>query len=161
MAFIRLPLAVLGSGIAILAYQLAGNPVGLAAGLGWSTLTLTVVNLLCLALLVWRSRVEGLDLKAAIRFQWRLLFRDILGRLTWSLLLGGMLLIGILAVVFAVTFASALAYVVGFFWWGLYARIIVNRQGRSSFSTCESWRPKYPPARPALLVSDPAHCGVS
>ena len=100
MAFIRLPLALAGSGIAILAYQLAGKPVGVAAGLGWSTLTLTVINLICLGLLVWRARVEGFDLGAAIGFQARFLVRDILQGLGWSLLLGGLLLVAIFAVVF-------------------------------------------------------------
>jgi len=58
MAFMRLPLALVGSALAVLAYQWSGRPVGIAAGLGWSTLTLTLINLLCLGLLLWRSRVE-------------------------------------------------------------------------------------------------------
>lgn len=212
MAFIRLPLALAGSGLAILAYRLQGNPVGVAAGLGWSTLTLTVVNLLCLGLLVWRSRVEGFSLGERIGLRRGQLARDILLGLAWSLLLGGLLLLGVFAVVlaasgftgpldfegvfvgdasfdftlpawlavvsavafpllnpvveelqyrgyaqpgliaasgsvgtgivvtaggfalqhtvFAVTAAGALAYVLGFFLWGLGAGVIARRQGR-------------------------------
>jgi membrane protease YdiL (CAAX protease family) len=212
MAFIRLPLALVGSSIAILAYRLSGNPIGIAAGLSWSTLTLTIVNLICFCLLVWRSQVEGFDLKEIVGFQWHSLIRDILWGLVWSLMLGGLLLIGIFMVVFAlygtdgfasiqamfvgganfsfrlptwlalvsavafpllnplveelqyrgyaqprliastrsvwigivvtaagfglqhvvfaVTLASAVAYIVGFFLWGLGAGLIVNHQGR-------------------------------
>lgn len=101
MAFIRLPLALAGSGTAILAYELAGNPVGIAAGLGWSTLTLTVVNLLCLGLLAWRSRVEVADLRAMIGLRRRWLVKDILSGLLWSLLLGGLLLAGVFGIVLA------------------------------------------------------------
>lgn len=95
MAFIRLPLVLAGSGIAILSYQLAGNPVGAAAGLGWSTFTLTVVNLICFGLLVWRSRVEGFEMKKALGLHWRSLARDLAWGLLLSLLLGGLLLSGV------------------------------------------------------------------
>jgi hypothetical protein len=109
LAFIRLPLALAGSGIAILAYQQMGNPVGIAAGLGWSTLTLTVVNLICLGLLIWRSRVEDFDLLGLIGFRWDSLVRDILWGLAWSLLLGGLLLIGVFGVVFSLYGTEALS----------------------------------------------------
>lgn len=109
MAFIRLPLGLLGSAIAILAYQWSGNPVGIAAGLGWSTLTLTVVNLLCLWLLDWRLRSEGRSLKAVIGFRARSLGRDLLWGLLWSLLLGGLLLAGIFAVMLALYGSRAFA----------------------------------------------------
>jgi uncharacterized protein len=102
MVFIRLPLVLAGSGIAILSYQLVGHPVGIAAGLGWSTLTLTVINLLCLGLLTWRGNVEGYDLKGAIGFRRGSLIRDLLWGLVWSLLLGGLLLIGVFSVVLIV-----------------------------------------------------------
>ena len=104
LAFIRLPLALAGSGIAILAYQQTGNPVGIAAGLGWSTLTLTVVNLICLGLLIWRSRGKATALTTAG--------------------------FGLQHLVFAVTIPSALAYVIGFFLWGLGAGFIAHRQGQ-------------------------------
>jgi membrane protease YdiL (CAAX protease family) len=100
MAFIRLPLILAGSAIAILAYQFAGIPAGLAAGLGWSTLTLTIVNLLDLELLVWRSKVEDFDLKQMIGFQRHLLVRDLVTGVAWSVLLGGLLLSGVFTVIF-------------------------------------------------------------
>lgn len=100
MALIRLPLVLAGSAAAVLAYQWSGNPVGIAAGLGWSTLTLTVVNLLCLLLLSWRSRLEGFDWREAVGFRWGSLGRDLLWGLLWSLLLGGLLLLGIFSTVF-------------------------------------------------------------
>lgn len=99
MAFIRLPLALAGSGIAVLSYQLAGNPVGVAAGLGWSTLTLTVINLICIALLGWRARVEGFSLRAMIGLRRRWWAADLGWGLLWSLLLGAALLAGVFAVV--------------------------------------------------------------
>ena len=109
MAFIRLPFVLIGNGTAILAYQLEGHPVGIAAGLAWSTLTLTVINLLCLGLLVWRSKVEGLDLGERIGLRRRTLLKDIAWGLLWSLLLGALLLAGILAVVASLTGSLASA----------------------------------------------------
>jgi membrane protease YdiL (CAAX protease family) len=100
MAFIRLPFILAGSGLVILAYQLAGTPAGLAAGLGWSTLTLTIVNLLNLELLVWRSKVEGFHLKQMIGFHRHLLVRDLVTGIAWSILLGGLMLSGVFAVIF-------------------------------------------------------------
>jgi membrane protease YdiL (CAAX protease family) len=95
MSFIRLPLVLLGSAIAILAYQWSGEPVGLAAGLGWSTLTLTVVNLLCLGLLRWRARVEGWRIGDGIGFRWNRILPDFGWGFLWSLALGALLLLGI------------------------------------------------------------------
>jgi hypothetical protein len=100
MAFIRLPLILAGSASAILGYQFAGIPAGLAAGLGWSTLTLTIVNLLDLELLVWRSKVEDFDLKQMIGFHRHLLVRDLVTGVAWAVLLGGLLLSGVFAVIF-------------------------------------------------------------
>lgn len=54
MVFVRFPLILAGSLIAILAYQAAGNPVGISAGQVWSPLTLTIVNL------VWALMLGGL-----------------------------------------------------------------------------------------------------
>ena len=66
LAYIRLPLVLAGSGIAILAYRLAGYPVGVAAGQVWSTLTLTVINLLCLWLLVPAFGIMGAALSVCV-----------------------------------------------------------------------------------------------
>jgi membrane protease YdiL (CAAX protease family) len=109
MAFIRLPFILAGSVIAILAYQVAGIPAGAAAGLGWSTLTLTIINLLNLGLLVQRSKVEGFDLKKVIGFHWRLLGRDIVMGIVLSLLLGGLLLSGVFGIVFLLYGANGFA----------------------------------------------------
>lgn len=100
MAFIRLPFIVAGSGLAILGYQLAGNPVGLAAGLAWSTLTLTIVNLLNLGLLLLRGKVEDFSPKQTIGFHWHLLGRDLVMGVAVSFLLGALLLTGVFAVIF-------------------------------------------------------------
>lgn len=102
LAFIRLPLVLAGSVLAILAYEISGNPVGAAAGLGWSTLIVSVVNLICLGLLRWRARVENLDLRRRIGFERRRLLPDIGWGLLWSILLGGMLLAGVFFVMFVI-----------------------------------------------------------
>jgi len=107
MAFIRLPLVLAGSAIAILAYTQAGQPVGPAAGLAWSTLTLTVINLLCLGLLAWRARVEGFNLWQPVGFSAQRLLRDLGWGLLWSFLLGALLLAGIFAVMLAIYGGSA------------------------------------------------------
>jgi membrane protease YdiL (CAAX protease family) len=109
MAYIRLPLVLVGSAIAILAYQLAGTPAGIAAGWGWSTLTLTLVNLICLWLLISRSRVEDFNFKGAIGFHRKYLLKDIAWGMLWSLLLGGLLLAGVFSVIFLLYGSSAFA----------------------------------------------------
>jgi membrane protease YdiL (CAAX protease family) len=100
MAFIRLPFILAGSAMAILAYRYMGIPAGIAAGLGWSTLTQTIVNLLNLGLLIWCSKVEGFDLKKLIGFHRYLLVRDLVMGVVLSLLLGVLLLSGVFAVIF-------------------------------------------------------------
>lgn len=100
MTFIRLPLALTGSAIAVQIYQLNGNPVGIGAGLGWSTFTLTIVNLICLWLILWRSKVEGFEIKQIVGFRWRALGRDLAWGFLLSLLLGGLLLAGVFTVIF-------------------------------------------------------------
>lgn len=100
LAYIRLPLVLAGSGIAILAYRLAGYPVGVAAGQVWSTLTLTVINLLCLWLLVQRSKVEDFDIRQAIGFRREALLGDIAWGLLWSILLFGLLALGLFTAIF-------------------------------------------------------------
>jgi membrane protease YdiL (CAAX protease family) len=109
MTFIRLPLALIGNGIVILAYRLAGSPVGIAAGLGWSTLTMTIVNLISIALLIWRGRVEGIHWREIIGFRRERLLGDLVWGLLWSLVLGGLLLIGIFATVLAFHGTAGLA----------------------------------------------------
>jgi hypothetical protein len=109
MAFIRLPLILAGSIIAILAYRSVGIPAGIAAGLGWSTLTLTIVNLLDLWLLSWCSKVEDFNIKQVIGFHWHLLARDLAMGVALSLLLGALMLSGVFAVIFLLYGTSGLA----------------------------------------------------
>lgn len=133
-AFIRLPLVIIGSAIVILAYRLSGNPVGLAAGLGWSTLTLTGVNLVCLALLYWRSRIAFPLLNPLVEeLQYRGYAQPgLVARMgsPWPGILITALGFGLQHVVFAVTLPAALAYSAGFFLWGIGAGWIAQRQKR-------------------------------
>ena len=99
MAFVRLPLVIVGSLIAILSYRLAGESAGLAAGLGWSTLTLTVVNVICLLLLRWRCRVEGISLRQMMGFRRQSLKIDLGHGLLMSLVLGALMMLGVTGVV--------------------------------------------------------------
>ena len=68
MAFIRLPLILLGNGVIILLFRSAGQPAGMTVGAIFSTLSVTVVNVVCLGLLLWRARVEGFQLGAIAGF---------------------------------------------------------------------------------------------
>lgn len=95
MAFIRSPLAWAGNGIAIAAFRSEGAQVGIAAGVLWSSVTITVVNLICLCLLVWRDRVEGIDLVRSVGFERRRVVRDIGWGLLWSMLLYLLLVVGL------------------------------------------------------------------
>ena len=113
MAFVRLPLVIAGSLIAIFSYRLAGepagNPAGLAAGLAWSTVTLTAVNLICLLLLRWRCRVEGISLRQIMGFRRQGWTTDLGIGLLWSIVLGALLMIGITGVVLALHPAQGFA----------------------------------------------------
>lgn len=69
VAFIRWPLLTLAGAIVILIYHWSGIEVGLYAGAVWATLTVSLVNLLCLALLLWRGRVERFRLRDLMGFR--------------------------------------------------------------------------------------------
>ena len=101
MAFVRIPLVILGSLIVILSYRLAGEPVGIEAGLVWSPLTLTVVNVVCLLLLRWRCRVEGISLRQIMDFRRQRWVADLGLGLLWSMVLGALMMIGVGGVVLA------------------------------------------------------------
>ncbi|MHC4888319.1 MAG: hypothetical protein ACYTEO_02520, partial [Planctomycetota bacterium] len=58
MAFIRTPLALIGYGLAIYFFRPNGTMVGAAAGVIWATVSISVVNVVSLALLIWRFHVE-------------------------------------------------------------------------------------------------------
>ncbi len=102
MAFIRLPLILIGSGIVILAYRLTGISVGIAAGVAWATLTITVVNAACLGLLFWRAKLEGVHLSDMIGFQRRQFLRDLGLGILWSMLLYALMLGGIFVALFTI-----------------------------------------------------------
>jgi membrane protease YdiL (CAAX protease family) len=110
MAFIRLPLILMGNGAAVLAFRLAGTPVGIAAGATWSTLSVTLTNILCLGLLLWRARVEGLQLGKIIGFQRRRFLRDLAGGVLWSIALFASMMGGLFATVFAVQRIAGLTF---------------------------------------------------
>jgi membrane protease YdiL (CAAX protease family) len=110
MAFIRLPLILLGNGAIIWAFRLAGQPAGMATGAVFSTLSVTVANLVCLGLLLWRARVEGLQLGAIAGFERRRFLRDLGGGVLWSLALGALLYGGVFATLFAIQRVSGLSF---------------------------------------------------
>ena len=59
MSFIRLPSILLGNMAVFLAFLAAGHSMRLAAGAAFSTLSVTIINLVCLSLLHSQARVEG------------------------------------------------------------------------------------------------------
>jgi membrane protease YdiL (CAAX protease family) len=101
MSFIRLPLILLGNVAIVLAFRAAGQSVGLAAGAAFSTLSVTIVNVVCLVLLRWRARVEGFRLRDMIGFQRGRVLRDLGAGMLWAMGLFVLLLVGVLVVVFA------------------------------------------------------------
>ena len=86
---------MVGNGIAILAYRLGGEQVGLEAGVAWNTLTVTVVNILCFGILLWRFRVEDISMVEVIGFRRQPLLRDVLLGIFLSIVLGAMMLLGV------------------------------------------------------------------
>ncbi len=110
MTFIRLPLILLGNGIIVLAFRATGQSVGLEAGAVFSTLSVTVVNVVCLGLLLWRARVEGFQLRTMMGFQRSRLLRDLGSGLLWSMALFALLMAGLSAVVFAIQRMTGLSF---------------------------------------------------
>ncbi len=94
MAFIRLPLAFIGYGMAVYFFRPEGSQVGAAAGLIWSTVTISVVNLISLGLLIWRFRTEKMNLNDAIGFRKHRLLSDVGWGFLWSFVLYGVLVVG-------------------------------------------------------------------
>jgi len=99
MAFIRWPLLMLAGAMVILLYRWSGIEVGLYAGAVWATLTVSLVNLICLALLLWRGRVERFRLRDLMGFRRGSLWRDLGAGLGISLLLFA-LMVGTVAATF-------------------------------------------------------------
>lgn len=110
MSFIRLPLILLSNMAIILAFRAAGQSVGMAAGAAFSTLSVTIVNLVCLALLLWRTRVEGFHFGEMMGFQGSRLLRDLGSGMLLSIGLFALLMGGVLTVVYAVQRMTGLSF---------------------------------------------------
>ncbi|HLH27109.1 MAG TPA: CPBP family intramembrane glutamic endopeptidase [Chloroflexota bacterium] len=102
LALVRLPLILIGYALAYAAYRATGaaDPWGAAqaSNLFWFTL---VVDLPCLALLVWRTRAEGLRLRDLIGYR--------ADRLPLDVGLGLGVGVAMLVILFVVQFALSLA----------------------------------------------------
>lgn len=83
MAFIRLPLIVLGIGVAFAVYVVSGAPEPFLAALLTASLITVLVNVVSLALLRWLTRREGIRLRDLIGFDRSRLGPD----LAWGLAL--------------------------------------------------------------------------
>jgi membrane protease YdiL (CAAX protease family) len=110
MAFVRLPLILIGNGAVVVALRLAGSPVGMATGAAWSTLSVTAANVVCLGLLLWRARVEGLRLSHIVGFQRRRLLRDLAAGVLWSMVLFALMMGGVFAITFAIQRIAGLPF---------------------------------------------------
>ena len=108
MTFIRLPLILLVNAGVILALQAAGFPVGFGTGALWYPLSVSLVNVACLALLLWRGRVENLQWGTIIGFERRRLLRDLGWGLLWSLILFVLMMGGVTAAVLTVRAVAGL-----------------------------------------------------
>lgn len=102
MAFIRLPMVLLCSGVIVLALRVAGQQSGTGAGAVFATLSVTVTNVMCLGLLLWRARVEGFQLSSLVGFQRRRFLRDLASGVLWSVFLFALLMCGFVATLFAI-----------------------------------------------------------
>ncbi len=110
MAFIRLPLILLGNAVIILLFRSAGQPAGMTVGAIFSTLSVTVVNVMCLGLLLWRARVEGFQLGAIAGFQRSRLLRDLGWGALWSMALFALLMAGMFVMLFATQKMTGLSF---------------------------------------------------
>lgn len=106
MAFMRWPLLLLAGAVVISLYRWSGVEVGLYAGAIWATLTVSLVNLLCLALLLWRGQVEHFRLRDLMGFRRDRLWRDLGAGMAISLLLFAFMLGGVLAAFFLMQVVS-------------------------------------------------------
>lgn len=95
MAFIRVPLIVMASAAIILILQSAGFRSGTVTGAEWATLSVTITNIVCLGLLLWRARVEGFRLSDLVGFERSRLLGDFGWGLLWSMGLYALMIGGI------------------------------------------------------------------
>lgn len=87
VSFVRLPLAFLGLGLTYLVFAALGSPYALELGYATSTFYFTFVNLICLTLLFWLTRREGIRLRDLIGFRREYLRRDVLFGVLWFFVL--------------------------------------------------------------------------
>lgn len=95
MAFVRLPLALLAAAAVLGVYRVAGYRVGFEAGLVWAPFTFTIVNLVCLAVLVRLTRAEGVRLADLLGYRRDRLRRDLGEGVLLAVVLGALLVIGV------------------------------------------------------------------
>lgn len=87
MAFIRLPMILVGIVVVVAVYRWSGVPVGFEAASLWVTLNVSVANVACLALLLWRFRVEGISVRELIGYRRNTVGRDVLSGFGLSVVL--------------------------------------------------------------------------
>jgi membrane protease YdiL (CAAX protease family) len=102
MAFIRLPLIVLGLALAYAVYAATGTPEPFLSALLTATLVTVVVNLVSLVLLRRRTRREGIRLQDLIAFDRRRIWPDIAWGLALLIVLNVPFIVTIMAVAFLV-----------------------------------------------------------
>jgi membrane protease YdiL (CAAX protease family) len=110
MAFIRLPLIFAGNAAIILVLRLAGYPVGFDIMAVFATLSVTLVNIVCIGLLRWRARVEGFQLGNMVGFQRHRILRDLAEGVLWSIVLFALMLGGAFATAFAFQSIAGLTF---------------------------------------------------
>jgi hypothetical protein len=102
MAFIRLPLIVLGLALAYAVYAATGTPEPFLSALLTATLVTVVVNLVSLVLLRRLTRREGIRLQDLIAFDRRRIWPDIAWGLALLIVLNVPFIVTIMAVAFLV-----------------------------------------------------------
>jgi membrane protease YdiL (CAAX protease family) len=110
MAFIRLPLILLGYGVIGLALRMAGYLVEFDILSVFGTLSVTFTNILCLGLLLWRARVEGFRLRDLAGFRRNSFLRDLAGGALWWIVLGALLFGGMFAAYFVIQSISGVSF---------------------------------------------------
>lgn len=110
MAYIRLPLIILFNVAIVLALQLVGFPVEFAIMAVFATLSVTLVNLVCIGLLRWRARVEGFQYGKMVGFQRGRILRDLGEGLLWSIVLFALMLGGAFLTAFAIQTITGLTF---------------------------------------------------
>ena len=142
MTFVRCPLALLGVLVTYIFLSLQGNPHAFVLAVSTSLFHFTFANLICLWLLHWAVKQEGIRLRDLFGFQHRLLRRDILLGLALIVLMTLTFYVGLylgLIVEYGFDFTSRLASYsqyysnpnpygipLWYFWWGTVVFPLVN-----------------------------------